>query len=83
MSGHSNGERRAAQLCRCLLDVAGELGWLTDRATDAVRDVLWRATPVYAGSATSLLTVAFDEAQHWRPNPFMQLAARELGLELI
>ena len=55
----------------------------TDRATDAVRDVLRRAAPAYAGKGATLLTVRFDEVNHWRHNPFLLDAAQELGLEVI
>ena len=55
----------------------------TDRATDAVRDVLRRAAPAYAGKGATLLAVRFHEVHHWRHNPFLHEAAEELGLEVI
>ena len=64
----------------------GEVAFMdtrTDRATDAVRDVLRRATPAYAGTGATLLAVQFHEVQHWRHNPFLHEAATELGLEVI
>ena len=64
----------------------GEIAFMdtrTDRATDAVRDVLRRAAPAYAGKGATLLAVQFHEVQHWRRNPFLYEAAHELGLEVI
>ena len=55
----------------------------TDRATDAVRDVLRRAAPAYAGKGATLLAVQFHEFHHWRHNPFLHAAAQELGLEVM
>ena len=52
-------------------------------ATDAVRDVLRRAAPGYAGTGATLLAVQFHEAHHWRRNPFLHEAAVELGLKVI
>ncbi len=54
----------------------------TDRATDAVREVLRRKGPAHQTGIT-LLAVAFEENGGWRPNPLMQTAADELGLRLI
>ena len=54
-----------------------------DRATDAVRDVLRRHGPALAEVRPTLLTVRFDQAHGWRPNPFIRLAADELGLSLV
>ena len=56
---------------------------LTDRATEAVKDVLRREMPAYAGTKVTLLTVAFHEVHHWRRNPFMRQVAGELGLSLV
>ena len=64
----------------------GEVAFMdtrTDRATDAVRDVLRRAAPAYAGKGVTLLAVQFHEVHHWRHNPFLYEAAEELGLEVI
>ena len=64
----------------------GEVAFMdtrTDRATDAVRDVLRRAVPAYAGKGATLLAVQFHEVQHWRHNPFLHQAAAELGLAVI
>ena len=64
----------------------GEVAFMdtrTDRATDAVRDVLRRAAPAYAGQGATLLAVQFHEVHHWRHNPFLYEAAEELGLEVI
>ena len=55
----------------------------TDRATEAVRDVLQRHAPAFLAAKPALLTVRFEETGHWRPNPFVHSAASELGLELI
>ena len=64
----------------------GEVAFMdtrTDRATDAVRDVLCRAAPVYAGKGATLLAVHFHEVHHWRHNPFLHAAAEELELAVI
>lgn len=64
----------------------GEVAFMdtrTDRATDAVREVLRRAPPAYAGMSATLLAVQFHESHHWRHNPFLYEAAQELGLEVI
>ena len=64
----------------------GEVAFMdtrTDRATDAVRDVLRRAAPAYAGKSATLLAVHFHEVHHWRHNPALHDAAQELGLEVI
>ena len=64
----------------------GEIAFMdtrTDRATDAVRDVLRRAAPAYAGKGATLLAVQFHEVHYWRHNPFLHEAAGELGLEVI
>ena len=64
----------------------GEVAFMdtrTDRATDAVRDVLHRAAPVYARKGATLLAVQFHEVHHWRHNPFLHAAAEELGLEVV
>jgi len=55
----------------------------TDRATDAVRDVLRRHAAVLRTARPTLLTVRFDAAHHWRPNPFIHHAAAELDLSLV
>jgi hypothetical protein len=54
-----------------------------DRATDAVRQVLRRAAPDYAGRHITLLAVRFADIHMWRHNPFLDDAAEELGLELL
>ena len=64
----------------------GEVAFMdtrTDRATEAVRDVLHRAAPSYAGKGVTLLAVHFHEVQYWRHNPFLHAAAEELGLSVI
>ncbi len=64
----------------------GEVAFMdtrTDRATDAVRDVLRRAAPTYAGKGATLLAVRFHEVHHWRHIPFLHDAAEELGLKVI
>ena len=64
----------------------GEVAFMdtrTDRATDAVRDVLRRAAPAYAGKDATLLAVHFHEVHHWRHNPALHAAAKELGLEVM
>ena len=64
----------------------GEVAFMdtrTDRATDAVRDVLRRAAPAYAGTGATLVAVRFDEVHHWRHNPFLPAAAEELGLAVM
>ena len=64
----------------------GEVAFMdtrTDRATDAMRDVLRRAAPAYAGKGATLLAVQFEEVHQWRHNPFLHQAAAELGLELM
>ena len=64
----------------------GEVAFMdtrTDRATDAVRDVLRRAAPAYAGTGATLLAVHFHEVHHWRHNPALRKAAGELGLEVV
>ena len=64
----------------------GEVAFMdtrTDRATNAVRDVLRRAAPAYAGQGATLVAVQFHEIHHWRHNPFLHEAAQELGLEVI
>ena len=70
--------------------MAGEIAFMDtrpDRATDAVRDVLRRHAPALAPSLAAarptLLTVRFDQAQRWRPNPFIRQVAEELGLPLL
>ena len=67
-------------------ELLGEVAFMdtrTDRATDAVRDVLRRAAPAYAGMGATLLAVQFHESHHWRHNPFLHEAAQELGLQVI
>ncbi len=67
-------------------ELLGEIAFMDtriDRATDAVRDVLRRAAPAYAGMGAILLAVQFHEAHHWRYNPFLYEAAQELGLAVI
>ncbi len=67
-------------------ELLGEVAFMdtrTDRATDAVRDVLRRAAPAYAGMGATLLAVQFHEIHQWRRNPFLYEAAEELGLEVI
>lgn len=66
-----------------LIDEIAFMDTRTDRATDAVRDVLQRNAPAFLASRPTLLTVRFEEASQWRPNPFVHGAARELGLSLI
>lgn len=66
-----------------LIDEIAFMETRTDRATDAVRDVLLRHAPALHTTRPTLLTVRFDAAQHWRPNPFIQHAADELGLRLM
>lgn len=64
----------------------GEVAFMdtrTDRATDAVLDVLRRAAPAYAGKGATLLAVQFHEVHHWRCNPFLHGAAEELGLMVV
>ena len=64
----------------------GEVAFMdtrTDRATDAVRDVLRRAAPAYAGKGATLVAVQFHEVHHWRHNPFLHEAAGELGLDVM
>lgn len=64
----------------------GELAFMdtrTDRATDAVRDVLRRAMPAYAGHSATMLAVRFEDHHFWRNNPFLHEAAQELGLPLL
>ena len=64
----------------------GEVAFMdtrTDRATDAVRDVLRRTAPAYAGKGATLVAVRFDEVHQWRHNPFLHQAAEELGLEVM
>lgn len=64
----------------------GEVAFMdtrTDRATDAVRDVLRRAAAAYAGKGATLLAVQFHEVHHWQHNPFLHEAAGELGLEVV
>ena len=66
--------------------LVGEVAFMdtrTDRATEAVEDVLRRKMPAYAGMRVILLSVAFQEVHHWRPNPFIHRVAGELGLPLI
>ncbi len=66
--------------------LVGEIAFMdtrTDRATEAVADVLRREMPAYTGMKVALLTVTFHEVHHWRPNPFMHRIAGELGLSLI
>lgn len=64
----------------------GEVAFMdarTDRATDAVREVLRRAAPAYAGEDATLLAVQFHEMHRWRSNPFLYEAAQELGMAVI
>ena len=64
----------------------GEVAFIdtrTDRATDAVRDLLRRVAPAYAGKGATLVAVHFHEVHHWRRNPFLHEAAEELGLEVV
>ena len=64
----------------------GEVAFMdtrTDRATDAVRDVLRRAAPAYADKGATLLAVQFHEVHHWRHNPFLHAAAGELRLAVV
>ena len=79
-------ERVRRWVCEQGGTLLGEVAFMdtrTDRATDAVRDVLHRALPAYAGQGATLLAVRFDEDHLWRTNPFLYEAARELGLEVI
>lgn len=75
---------------RYVFDMAGDLvdeiafmDTRTDRATDAVRDVLRRNAPAFHASRPTLLTVWFEQTNNWRRNPFLLRAAAELGLNLI
>lgn len=64
----------------------GEIAFMdtrTDRATEAVKDILRREMPAYAGRKVTLLTVSFEEVHNWRPNPFMYEVAEELDLSLV
>ena len=54
-----------------------------DRATDAVRDVLYRHAPSFGAVRPTLLAVCFEDAHHWRRNPHIVLAAEALGLPLV
>ena len=67
-------------------DLIAEIAFMdtrTDRATDAVRDVLHRHAPTFPIASPTVLTVRFEDNSHWRPNPFIHHAASELGLDLI
>ena len=67
-------------------DLIAEIAFMdtrTDRATDAVRDVLHRHAPTFPIVSPTVLTVRFEDNSHWRPNPFIHHAASELGLDLI
>lgn len=55
----------------------------TDRATEAVRDVLRRNQAGLTAARPTLLAVRFDDPGQWRPNPFLDRAAADLGLDLI
>ena len=66
-----------------LVDEIAFMDTRTDRATDAVRDVLRRHGPVVTTTRPTLLAVRFEETHHWRPNPFIRHAADELGLPLL
>ncbi len=74
---HVDAERGA------LVDEIAFMDTRTDRATDAVRDVLRRHAEALRARSPTLLTIGFDQAHHWRPNPFIQRAADELGLSLL
>lgn len=54
-----------------------------DRATETVRDVLQRKASGHAHAGVTLVTVAFEQAAHWRPNHFLEDAAQTLGLVLL
>lgn len=67
-------------------DLIAEIAFMdtrTDRATDAVRDVLHRHAPAFLIASPKVLNVRFEDNSHWRPNPFVHRAASELGLDLI
>ena len=79
-------ERVRRWVCEQDGTLLGEVAFMdtrTDRATDAVRDVLHRALPAYAGHGATLIAVRFDESHFWRRNRFLYDAAQELGLEVI
>lgn len=65
--------------------LAGEIAFMdtrTDRATDAVRDVLQRAAPKF-GRVAGLVAVQFAEVHQWRRNPYVDGAAADLGLSVL
>lgn len=66
-----------------LVDEIAFMDTRTDRATDVVRDVLHRHATAFLAAEPTLLIVHFEEASHWRPNPFVHHAAATLGLRLI
>lgn len=66
--------------------LVGEIAFMdvrTDRATDTVKKVLAREARAYAATRVTLLAVRFADIHHWRRNPFLSEAARDLGLDLI
>lgn len=66
-------------------ELIGEVAFMdtrTDRATEAVRDVLERRVPTEARRGASLVAVEFSNDHNWRPNPFLWRAARTLGMRL-
>ena len=66
-----------------LIDEIAFMDTRTDRATDAVRDVLHRHAPELRATHPTLLAVHFKEMHHWRHNPFLSHAVEELGLLLV
>ena len=79
-------ERVQRHVLECGGHLVGEIAFMdtrTDRATDAVRDVLQRNASALLASKPTLLTVRFEDMSHWRPNLFVRHAAEELGLTLI
>lgn len=62
-------------------DLLAEISFMntrTDRATDAVRDVLHRHAPAFLVVSPTVLTVRFEDNSHWRLNPFVHHAASKL-----
>lgn len=55
----------------------------TDRATDAVKDVLAREAQAYARTCVALLAVRFADVHHWRRSRFLHEAAHDLGFDLV
>ena len=77
------GPTQREQMHQYVREERGRLHTRTDRATDAVRDVLHRHAPESRATRSTLLAVHFKEAHRRRHNPFLSHAVEGLGWLLV